>query len=75
MAPALPVVSSREAVAALERAGFVHVSQRGSHRKYRNPETGRRCVVPMHRSLATGTLASILHQAGLSAEEFSRHLR
>ncbi|MGD0833952.1 MAG: type II toxin-antitoxin system HicA family toxin [Candidatus Dormibacteria bacterium] len=43
MAGGLPAVSSREAVAALERAGFVFVSQRGSHRKYRNLHTGRRC--------------------------------
>ncbi|MHB8718694.1 MAG: type II toxin-antitoxin system HicA family toxin [Candidatus Dormibacteria bacterium] len=32
-------------------------------------------MVPMHRSLATGTLASVLRQAGLNAEEFTRYLR
>ena len=72
---ALPVVSAQQAVAALERAGFVFVSQRGSHCKYRNPITGRRCVVPMHRTLATGTLASILRQAGLTTDEFLERLR
>jgi predicted RNA binding protein YcfA (HicA-like mRNA interferase family) len=75
MARPLPVISAQEAVSALERAGFVYVSQRGSHRKYRHPQTGRRCVVPMHRTLATGTLASVLRQAGLSTEEFVAHLR
>jgi predicted RNA binding protein YcfA (HicA-like mRNA interferase family) len=75
MPRALPVVSAQEAVAALERSGFTFVSQRGSHRKYRNPQSGRRCVVPMHRTLATGTLASILRQAGLSVEDFVNHLR
>ena len=74
MARPLPVVSAQQAVAALERAGFVYVAQRGSHRKYRHPQTGRRCVVPMHRTLATGTLASVLRQAGLSTEEFVDHL-
>jgi hypothetical protein len=29
----------------------------------------------MHRTLATGTLASILRQAGLSVEDFVNHLR
>jgi len=67
---ALPVVSAQQAVAVLERAGFVFVSQRGSHRKYRKPITGRRCVVPMHR-----TLASILRQAGLTTDEFLERLR
>jgi predicted RNA binding protein YcfA (HicA-like mRNA interferase family) len=28
------------------------------------------CVVPMHRELKTGTLAGVLRQAGVSAEEF-----
>jgi predicted RNA binding protein YcfA (HicA-like mRNA interferase family) len=32
-------------------------------------------VVPLHRELAVGTLASILRQAGLSAEEFRGLLR
>lgn len=30
----------------------------------------RVAIVPMHRQLAQGTLASILRQAGLSREEF-----
>jgi len=27
------------------------------------------CVVPLHRELKTGTLAGVLRQAGISAEE------
>lgn len=50
---------------ALERAGFVRVKQRGSHLKLRHGDTGRICVVPLHASLAAGTLASVLRQAGL----------
>jgi len=33
-------------------------------------EDGRTAIVPVHRELARGTLASVLRQAGLSAEEF-----
>jgi len=55
-------------VRALERGGFAVVSQRGSHRKLRHPD-GRVVIVPMHRGLASGTLASILRQAGLSPAE------
>lgn len=54
---------------ALSRAGFVPVSQRGSHVKVRKA-TGRSAIVPMHEELAVGTLSSILRQAGLDREEF-----
>jgi predicted RNA binding protein YcfA (HicA-like mRNA interferase family) len=57
-------------VRALERGGFIHVSTRGSHAKLRQPESGRLVIVPLHRTLAVGTVASILRQAGLSAEDF-----
>jgi predicted RNA binding protein YcfA (HicA-like mRNA interferase family) len=65
----LPLISGMAAVQALERAGFTRVSARGSHQKLRNPD-GRVVIVPVHRELKRGTLASILRQAGLTAEEF-----
>jgi len=33
-------------------------------------DAGRTVIVPLHRALARGTLASIVHQAGLSFDEF-----
>lgn len=69
MSPSLPLISGKAAVQALEQAGFVPVSARGSHQKLRNPD-GRVVIVPLHRELKRGTLASVLRQAGLSAEEF-----
>lgn len=70
--PKLPVVSGSEVVKALGRAGFVFDRQRGSHAFLWNPETRRTVTVPVHagEDLRRGTLASILRQAGLSAEEF-----
>jgi predicted RNA binding protein YcfA (HicA-like mRNA interferase family) len=68
VSPRLPRLSGAEVVRALERVGFAVVSQRGSHRKLRHPD-GRVVIVPMHRELASGTLASILRQAGLSPAE------
>lgn len=58
MSPALPVVSGTDVVAALTKAGFVRVSQCGSHVKMRKDD--RVAIVPMHRELAQGTLGSIL---------------
>lgn len=73
MSPALPVVSGKDTIRALEKYGYSRVSQKGSHVKLRNDE-GRTVIVPLHRELARGTLASILRQSDLSADEFIRLL-
>jgi predicted RNA binding protein YcfA (HicA-like mRNA interferase family) len=61
---------------ALRRGGFDVVSQRGSHIKLKKrTEDGELVViVPDHRELAEGTLASILRQAKLSRDELERLL-
>ena len=67
----LPVISGKELVNALEKAGFVVVRQKGSHvslQKITNEGTYR-TVVPLHTRLAKGTLLDIVHQTGLSKEE------
>lgn len=69
MSPALPQVSGKQVVQALESAGFEHRSTKGSHAKLRHPD-GRVVIVPLHRTIVRGTLGSILRQAGLSAAEF-----
>jgi predicted RNA binding protein YcfA (HicA-like mRNA interferase family) len=69
VSPALPQVSGKQVVQALESAGFEHRSTRGSHAKLRHPD-GRVVIVPLHRTIVRGTLGSILRQAGLSASEF-----
>jgi predicted RNA binding protein YcfA (HicA-like mRNA interferase family) len=68
VSPALPIVGGADVIAALAKVGFVQVSQRGSHVKLRN--VGRTVIVPMHRELATGTLRSVIRQAGLTPAEF-----
>jgi predicted RNA binding protein YcfA (HicA-like mRNA interferase family) len=71
--PKLPRVSGAEAVRALERLGFGKVRQSGSHVIMRRSERG--CVVPMHSELKVGTLAGVLRQAEVSAEDFIGALR
>lgn len=71
MSPKLPIVSGKQAAAALELIGFEAVSQRGSHLKLRHP-SGKVAIVPMHDELAIGTLKSILRQAGIDADDFHR---
>jgi predicted RNA binding protein YcfA (HicA-like mRNA interferase family) len=70
--PKLARVSGEDAIRALERLGFDRVRQRGSHvilkKQTENRDVG--CVIPLHGELATGTLRSILRQAGVSIEDF-----
>jgi predicted RNA binding protein YcfA (HicA-like mRNA interferase family) len=40
----------------------------------RRADDGRVVIVPLHRELATGTLASILRQAGMDRAELQVHL-
>jgi predicted RNA binding protein YcfA (HicA-like mRNA interferase family) len=53
-------------------AGFVEVSQRGSHVKFIkiSKQGTRTAIVPHHSEVQLGTLRSILNQAGLNPEEF-----
>ncbi|MEH2316135.1 type II toxin-antitoxin system HicA family toxin [Nostoc sp.] len=82
--PKLPRVRASEVIGVLERLGFVQVRQRGSHviLKKQLVEEGEgqkvievACVVPLHRkTIAVGTLKSILNQARVSVEEFLENL-
>jgi len=71
--PKLPHVSGAEIQRALERLGFQKVRQSGSHVVLRREAKG--CVVPMHGEVKIGTLAGLLRQAEVSAEEFMVALR
>jgi predicted RNA binding protein YcfA (HicA-like mRNA interferase family) len=66
--------SSERIVKTLEREGFVFVSQRGSHVKYRNTGSPTLTVIiPAGRKqIPRGTFRSILRQAGLDEGAFGR---
>ncbi|MGH9788274.1 MAG: type II toxin-antitoxin system HicA family toxin [Candidatus Acidiferrales bacterium] len=71
----LPVISGRECVKALQRAGFVVKRQESSHIILRRESPFAQVVVPDHRELDRGTLRSILRQAGITVEQFGGLLR
>ncbi len=67
----LPVLSGRDAVNALERAGYAVDHQTGSHIILRHVEPPyRRVTIPNHKKLAKGTLRSIIRQVGLTVDDF-----
>ena len=65
--PKLPRISGKEAKV-FETLGFKIVRQRGSHVVMRKGDRG--CVIPLHKTLAIGTLKSVIKQAGMNNEEF-----
>jgi predicted RNA binding protein YcfA (HicA-like mRNA interferase family) len=56
--------------AALERAGFTFVRQKGSHMILRRSNPSAWVVVPDHRQVKPGTLRGIIGDAGLTVDEF-----
>ena len=63
----------REVRRKLLKFGFVEVGQSGSHVKFiKVTDIGSLvAMVPKHKEVASGTIRSILKQAGLTENEFS----
>jgi predicted RNA binding protein YcfA (HicA-like mRNA interferase family) len=68
------VVSGERLIKALRKEGWEVVRQRGSHVRLKKPGRRLALVVPLHREIRRGTLAGILRDADLSAEELRRLL-
>ena len=74
--PRLPIVQARQLIAALTKAGFVVVRQKGSHLRLRHSD-GRVVTVPDHRGqdIGRGLLRKILRDTELTREEFTQLLK
>ena len=70
----LPVLSGRDVIQVLSRAGFQPDRRKGSHViLIRTDESGKHgVVVPDHKEIDKGTLLEIIRQAGLKRDEFLR---
>ena len=73
---ALPVISGRQVIKALTKAGFEVAGRKGSHVKLKRKvdEKVFIIIVPDHAELARGTMKSILRQANVTREEFLKLL-
>jgi predicted RNA binding protein YcfA (HicA-like mRNA interferase family) len=69
----LPLLSWREVVKALTKAGFSVVRQRGSHLILVKNE--RIVPIPKHEQIKKGLLMTIIEEAGLTKEEFQKLLK
>lgn len=74
MSSKIPVLPPDKIIKTLKKFGFEKCSQRGSHAKYINYQTGKIFIIPMHNEVAKGTLKSILEQAEVELDEFLKNL-
>ena len=72
MSRQLPSLRPRQAIRALERAGFLLLRVKGSHHYFHHPNRPELLVcIPVHPGdLKRPVLRSILRQADLTIEEF-----
>jgi predicted RNA binding protein YcfA (HicA-like mRNA interferase family) len=65
-----PSLTPKDVVRILKQNGFVLDRSRGSHQIWLHPVSRKRAVIPMHnKDIPTGTLYSILKQAGIEKNE------
>jgi predicted RNA binding protein YcfA (HicA-like mRNA interferase family) len=70
MAGQLPVLSGKQVRKAFENDGWEYIRQRGSHMILVKEGSMATLSVPNHKTVARGTLRSLIRAAGLTVEEF-----
>lgn len=71
-----PKITADHVIRALRRLGFVKVSQRGSHQKWKHPSTFKIVIVAYHakKIIHPKTLATIVEGTGITMDEFREYL-
>ena len=74
--PKLPRVTGADAKRAFSRLGFSETRSSGSHCIMKKEGHYLRLLIPIHagKVLGKGLLSSLLSDAGISVEEFKKHL-
>ncbi len=74
--PAAPRVTADDVIRALRRLGFIKVSQRGSHQKWKHPTAGKIVIVAYHSKqiIHPKTFATIVEGTGLTMDKFREYL-
>lgn len=72
----LPTISGAGLIKVLQKTGFEKVRQKGNHISLRKVTPGKtfKTIVPLHKTLAKGTLIDILKQSGLEREDLISYL-
>lgn len=75
MSSKYPVLPPSKIIKVMKKLGFYKISQKGSHAKFINKDTGKTFIIPMHYEIAKGTLRSILEQADIELDQFLKQLK
>ena len=66
----IPSLTPKDIIKILQKKGFILDRSSGSHQLWLHPVSLKRATIPMHnKDLPTGTLYSILKQAGIDKDE------
>lgn len=63
-------ISGKDAVKALQKAGWIKIGQVGSHLVMSKPNIRVNLSIPQHKELAPGTLRALIRNADISVDEF-----
>jgi len=71
--PNLPILSGKEIIKVLEKAGYSRTRQRGSHIRLEHA-CRKSITIPNYKAVSRGLLRKILRNADISPEDFLRCL-
>lgn len=73
----LPLVSGKDIIKLLQKEGFAVTRQKGSHVSLHKKIDNKTMlvVVPIKEEVKTGTLISIIKQAGMTRDEFINKIK
>ena len=74
MSDKLPVISGKDLVALLEKAGFEIIRIKGSHHRMKHPD-GRITTIPVHKNdpISKGLLRKIIREdIAISIDDFNK---
>ncbi|MEK7104233.1 MAG: type II toxin-antitoxin system HicA family toxin [Patescibacteria group bacterium] len=73
--PKLPVLTAKETLKILQKAGFCIDHTTGSHYILYHSGNGKRVTLPFHcKDLPKGTILSILKSAGIDKNDLKKYL-
>ncbi len=74
--PAAPKTTADDVIRVLRKLDFVSVSQRGSHQKWKHPNSAKIVIVAYHSKqiIHPNTFATIVEGTGLKMDEFRKYL-
>ena len=69
----LPIISGLKAVKAFSKLGWKPIRQKGSHIILMREDSDVTLIIPLHDTLKRGLLHSLLKDANITQDEFTKH--